>query len=1000
MLTESTGALKPVAVIIVGADTVLAARPATPIQLWHACAAAGYDLAVPATWGDELIAGESLRSLGGHPEQVAVMCSCPLVARVVAEMPFDMSAHLVMTVAPPVATAKYLRRVYGDRRVHLTYAGACPAAADSAIDAWITPAELLARFRETEIVIEEQPEFFESVLPPDRRRHLSQPGGLPAAEQVATMARPRRVQPVTEEDLAVAIERHLASGVRSVVDVAPRAGCSCSGAIEGLSPAEARSAVTVLEPPRSARPVMADPGGLGLSRRLPVRQPARAVEPSARPQPPFPPAAAPRPERERPPAVATRAATRSPLSWHLRERALPQPPTTSRPERPAPEGVRPTGASSAGWGAAPDRGPSHEPSADSVTAAAVRALEQAAAKRASRSKSAASDDATPAQLSALGGTAERASVELPAGQEGKARAPLADLPTQAAPNRAEAPEPKPGIAPPHTTAREPTRTSEAPETRPPRTTPAGGYWFAAPIVAPTSDAEIKRPAATVDVLFRRPDAGGEAAPAETADALHAPAARDDTPAQGSHPSNADGAAVPEEGEKPGASGEAGDPPRPDSAQSEEEVTHLSGAEPPDGPGRPDDHIDVSALSEPAADDSLPDPTTAQAAATERATLDAARGAQPGPRAETEPAPLATAPVEDATAVTAIDATAASEPPSPETEDPRTADTETPTARLEPPANGNADAGIASAPRAPEEDRQTESALPEPATGTLPPPATDDIRAQLDELFRTSELSAGAQQGTGGAQHAATALAVSVPAPAAPTTAAPVTAPAAPTAAPVTAPARPSAGSGPLPWKWIVGAAILIVAAVAISRQVNSRVTTEETGATAQTVGAGAPSGLIAPGALPAVSESAPPAAETPDRSGPRRAPTANLPRGPRGRATPTAAPDSPDTRTGPAALGNAGLATGVGAAALRDSARRDSLARDSSRLAVPSRPDTGARPALSAREIELQAIRDELAQRRARLDSMGRALGSLYVAPRRPPAGPPIPPPRLRDPRH
>src|SRR5688500_3541898 len=213
MLTEGTGATKPVAVIIVGADALLAARPATPIQLWHACVEAGYDLAVPATWGDELIAGESLRTLGAHPEQVAVMCTCPKVARLIADMPFDLSGHLVSTVAPPVAAAKYLRRVYGDRRVHITHAGACPAAADSAIDAWITPQELLDRFRETEIVIEEQPELFESILPPDRRRHLSQPGGLPATDQAAKITRPRRVEQLDDADVVEAIERHLASSV-------------------------------------------------------------------------------------------------------------------------------------------------------------------------------------------------------------------------------------------------------------------------------------------------------------------------------------------------------------------------------------------------------------------------------------------------------------------------------------------------------------------------------------------------------------------------------------------------------------------------------------------------------------------------------------------------------------------------------------------------------------------------------------------------------------------
>jgi hypothetical protein len=72
-------------------------------------------------------------------------------------------------------------------------------------------------------------------------------------------------------------------------------------------------------------------------------------------------------------------------------------------------------------------------------------------------------------------------------------------------------------------------------------------------------------------------------------------------------------------------------------------------------------------------------------------------------------------------------------------------------------------------------------------------------------------------------------------------------------------------------------------------------------------------------------------------------------------------------------------------------------------VAPPARPDTAIPDSLTQREIELQAIRDELARRTARLDSMGRALGSLYVAPRRPAPGvplrPPPPPPSFRDPR-
>src|SRR5665213_518589 len=65
--------------IILGADAVLAALPASPVQLAHACQALGFQLAAPATWGDELIAESCLDRLATYEHPAAVMCSCPLV---------------------------------------------------------------------------------------------------------------------------------------------------------------------------------------------------------------------------------------------------------------------------------------------------------------------------------------------------------------------------------------------------------------------------------------------------------------------------------------------------------------------------------------------------------------------------------------------------------------------------------------------------------------------------------------------------------------------------------------------------------------------------------------------------------------------------------------------------------------------------------------------------------------------------------------------------------
>ena len=104
-------------VAIVGNDVVLAASPATPVQLAHACLRRGFSVAVPATWGDELVAAETVRQLRSRARGPAVMCVCPYVrSRLLGPGP-DLAPFLVSLVSPPVATARYLRALYGDHGV-------------------------------------------------------------------------------------------------------------------------------------------------------------------------------------------------------------------------------------------------------------------------------------------------------------------------------------------------------------------------------------------------------------------------------------------------------------------------------------------------------------------------------------------------------------------------------------------------------------------------------------------------------------------------------------------------------------------------------------------------------------------------------------------------------------------------------------------------------------------------------------------------------------------
>ena len=246
-------------IVILGADALLGALPATPIQLAHACALAGYELVVPASWGDELIAAASLRALRDHAQTPAIQCSCPHVAHRLLAVGADLRPFLISLVAPPVVLARYLRSLHAPRKLRITFVGRCPGAADEAIDARLTPEELLAIFIEHHIVLDEQPQVFDSVIPPDRRRFRSQPGGLPTPEMLwgsAGDAGARTLVELSGDDLPVELAQHLLTGTPVLIDVGPKLGCVCSGAMVDTPPTAARARVVALEPPRASSPVI------------------------------------------------------------------------------------------------------------------------------------------------------------------------------------------------------------------------------------------------------------------------------------------------------------------------------------------------------------------------------------------------------------------------------------------------------------------------------------------------------------------------------------------------------------------------------------------------------------------------------------------------------------------------------------------------------------------------------------------------------------------------
>ena len=265
-----------VPIVILGSDALLLASPATPVQLAHACLRAGYANVIPASWGDELIAAATLRRLPQHGNGPAIQCSCPIVAHRLLNVGADLRPALVGLVPPPVALARYVRALSQPTRTRITYVGACPGAIDDAIDIRMMPEALLAMLGERQIALDDQPRVFESVIPPDRRRHWSQPGGLPAAESLWNDLGSRAIIDIESEDLASELAQQLLSGKNVLIDVAPRLGCVCAGAVSGASPRDARARVVAIEPPRSSTPIVEESAPIELDLSLPAAPRAAA----------------------------------------------------------------------------------------------------------------------------------------------------------------------------------------------------------------------------------------------------------------------------------------------------------------------------------------------------------------------------------------------------------------------------------------------------------------------------------------------------------------------------------------------------------------------------------------------------------------------------------------------------------------------------------------------------------------------------------------------------
>ncbi|MDQ2767740.1 MAG: hypothetical protein M3Y30_11355, partial [Gemmatimonadota bacterium] len=239
----------PRSVAILGADALLVALPSTPTQLANACFAGGFAEVFPATWGDELIAAGCLEQLESRTGP-AIFCACPLVAEQLRGAT-ELRRFIIPLISPPVAVARYLRSLFPDEALRITYVGDCPGADDTSIDVRLSPNELLSTLAKRGILPATQRPDLGAHVAHDRRRFYSIPGGVPSPQWLGAQWPKRTLVDVHAGDALATLANQTLSRGNTLIDFAPHLGCACAGAVGGTSTHDARNAVVALEPPRA-----------------------------------------------------------------------------------------------------------------------------------------------------------------------------------------------------------------------------------------------------------------------------------------------------------------------------------------------------------------------------------------------------------------------------------------------------------------------------------------------------------------------------------------------------------------------------------------------------------------------------------------------------------------------------------------------------------------------------------------------------------------------------
>lgn len=167
--------------LILASEAAVHFYPSTPEQVINACFAAGFRGVVPGVLGDELVAREYLRLTQADGRRTLIRSTSPVVVEYCRRQYPELLAHLVPVASPPVAAARYLRRIQPEP-VTIVYAGVSSPGdgpeVTEVIDAAITFHELEDLLRERGAPPEGQSPYL-THLTVERRRHLSTAGGLP-----------------------------------------------------------------------------------------------------------------------------------------------------------------------------------------------------------------------------------------------------------------------------------------------------------------------------------------------------------------------------------------------------------------------------------------------------------------------------------------------------------------------------------------------------------------------------------------------------------------------------------------------------------------------------------------------------------------------------------------------------------------------------------------------------------------------------------------------------